>query len=111
MRPTTRAICNGVAEYFGITTEELLGRDRSKSFCEARSIAMWLVRRRFGLSYPELGREFKRDHTTCISSVRRVERARPDGLLRATADNLAADLLECVLLVPTGDRATTQVLN
>jgi chromosomal replication initiation ATPase DnaA len=38
-----------------------------------------MVRRTFGYSYPELGRIFGRDHTTCMSAVRKVERAIETG--------------------------------
>lgn len=36
---------------------------------------MWMLRRTFGYSYPEIGRIFERDHTTCIAAVQKVERA------------------------------------
>ncbi len=88
MRPPIRAICQTVAEYYGWSSaDDILRRDRSKSVCEARHVAIWLARRKFGLSYPELGREFGRDHTTCLSAVKRIDEAA--GLLRATADDLA----------------------
>jgi len=92
MRPPIRAICQTVAEYYGWSSaDEILRRGRSKSVCEARHVAIWLARRKFGLSYPELGREFGLDHTTCMNSVQRVEKA--EGLLRVTADELAGDVL------------------
>jgi chromosomal replication initiation ATPase DnaA len=40
---------------------------------------MWMVRRAFGYSYPELGRIFGRDHSTCIVAVRKVDRAIETG--------------------------------
>ncbi len=93
MRPAIRAICQTVAECYGFySADEILVRDKHKSICEARSVAMWLARRKFGLSYPELGREFAMDHTTCMNAVRRVENA--GGLLRVTADGLAGEVLD-----------------
>lgn len=104
MRAPIRAVCQVVAEYFGWNdAEDILVRDRHKSVWEARSVAMWLVRRKYGLSYPELGREFAMDHTTCMNSVKRVEKAL--GLLRVTADNLADDVLGAVLVYPASESA------
>lgn len=92
MRPAIRAICQTVAEYYGFAeADDILARDRHKSVCEARSVAIWLARRKYGLSFPELGREFGLDHSTCRSSVIRVDKA--VGLMRVTADDLAGDLL------------------
>ncbi len=92
MRPAIRAICQTVAEHYGWdSADDILAKDRHKTVWEARSIAIWLARRKYGLSYPELGREFGLDHTTCINSVKRVEKA--EGLLRVTADELAGDVL------------------
>ncbi len=96
MRPPIREICATVAAHYGLEADALLARDRHKSVWEARSIAIWLARRKYGLSYPELGREFGLDHTSCINSVQRVEKA--GGLLRITADGLAGRVLGSVLV-------------
>ena len=95
MRPAIQAICEEVAAHFGyVTAEEIAGRGRSKSEADARAVAMWLARQRFKLSYPEVGREFSRDHTTVMSAVAKAESA--TGMLRWSADEL---------LGATGDRA------
>lgn len=92
MRPAIRAICQEVAEHYGFSSaDDILVKDRHKSVCEARHVAVWLARRKYGLSYPELGREFGLDHTTCRNSVQRVEAA--GGLLRDSAQRLEVDLV------------------
>lgn len=55
-----------------IVTQEEPG-DRSKRRTLDRHSAMYLCRR-FGLSYPEIGEQFNRDHTTVMSAVARIER-------------------------------------
>lgn len=92
MRPAIHQICEQVARHFGyVTAEEILSRDRHKSIAEARQLAIWLVRTKLGMSYPEIGREFKLDHTTCISSFRRVERA--TGMLLTSARLLSGEVV------------------
>lgn len=86
MRPTTLAICALVAEHYGLTVEELVGRGRTKTVAEARKVAMIRARSELGLSWRELAIEFGRDESTCIAAVK--------GKKRATAS--------------TGDRARPQ---
>ena len=67
------------AQAWGVPVDSLVAEGRSQSVADARALAMWIVRRTFGYSYPELGRIFERDHTTCMSAVRKVERAITTG--------------------------------
>ncbi len=59
-----------VALRYGLSISEILGRSRVRSKVEARQEAMWLIRCRLNMSYPELGAFFDRDHTTCMHGVR-----------------------------------------
>jgi len=105
MRPAIRAICQIVAEHYGWNSaDEILTRSRHKSVWEARSIAIWLSRRKYGLSYPELGREFRLDHTTCINSVQRVDKS--GGLMRVTADELDGHLRSATVTYPASDASS-----
>ena len=74
MRPVVLAVVQEVAKQYGLDVDEVLGRARSKTVARARCMAMWLTRVRLDMSYPEIGREFDRDHTTVMSAVRGVER-------------------------------------
>jgi len=60
----------------GVTRLELCGACRSRSVAAARQELWWLLRhdpqRHF--SYPELGRLFRRDHTTVLHGVAVHER-------------------------------------
>jgi chromosomal replication initiation ATPase DnaA len=60
---------------FEASPEDVLSVDRSRSFAEARGLALWLTRRLYGFSYPELGRMFRLDHTTVMHHVKKIERA------------------------------------
>lgn len=62
-----------VAEYFGLTTEELTGKGRAKHLVFARQLAMYLCRELTELSLPKLGHAFGgRDHTTVMYAERRI---------------------------------------
>lgn len=62
-----------VANYFNLTTDELIGKGRAKKFVQARQIAMYLCRELTDLSLPKLGSAFGgRDHTTVMYAERRV---------------------------------------
>lgn len=68
------------ADAYGFKRRDILGRKRTKDVSEARHVAMYLCRPQF--SYPEIGRAFKRDHSSVVHAVKRVERT-PGILFRA----------------------------
>jgi chromosomal replication initiator protein len=53
---------------------DLCGSSRHKTVAMARHELMAWFRARTGLSYPEIGMVFGRDHTTIISAVQKVDR-------------------------------------
>lgn len=55
------------------------GRNRSRKCVRARQIAIYLARTVRGLSYPVIGRSFRKDHTTCMHAVNMVRRRSIDG--------------------------------
>jgi hypothetical protein len=64
-----------VAEIYGISVESLLGRGRKRDVAIPRHVAMYLVRKIEGVSYPCIGHQFGgRDHTTIIAGIRDVDR-------------------------------------
>lgn len=78
-------IQRAVSEYFGIRPTDLKSKRRHRAISYPRQIAMYLCRQRLGTSYPELGQRFGgKDHTTVISSVRKI-----NGLLEANDEQTA----------------------
>lgn len=70
-----REILEEVARHYALPPEEMLGTGRRPQLVLARQIAMYLCRRRLGLSYPELGRVFGgRDHSTVIHAVKKIRK-------------------------------------
>ena len=64
-----------VCSYFGIEENVLRGTLKDKTTAEARQIAMYLIRSMTNgkLSFPDIGKEFGKDHTTVMHACKRVE--------------------------------------
>ncbi len=73
-----------VASVFGISTEKLLGRDRTREVALPRQVAMYLLRQEANVSLPQIGQVLGgRDHTTVIYACEKVaELIEKDELLR-----------------------------
>ena len=77
--PTPNLIINQVSKFYSIDETVLRGTLKNKGTAEARQVAMYLIRTMTNLSLPEIGREFGRDHSTVIHSIRKVELALKDS--------------------------------
>jgi len=73
--PTTDTIIEETAKYFLLTPEEVKGQSRISNTALARQIAMYLIRKLTNLSLKETAGIFDgRDHTTALTSTRKIER-------------------------------------
>jgi chromosomal replication initiator protein len=69
---TAKLILESTASMFGFTIDELCGSNRRRPLVNARQIGMYVFRELTDYSYPAIGREFGRDHTTVIHAVEKV---------------------------------------
>ena len=68
------AIQNAVAKEWGVTTEGLRSKVRTKTLTVPRQVSMYLIRELLGLQLVEIGLAFGgRDHSTVIHSLDRVQ--------------------------------------
>ena len=68
-----RQVVTTVARAFGITTEQMLGRDRSRGIALPRQVAMYLLREVANVSLPQIGLALGgRDHTTVMYACDKV---------------------------------------
>ncbi len=68
------AILRSVAEYFGLSPNDLRGKKRTKAIAFPRQIAMYLAREMTEYSTTEVGIEFGgRDHTTVMYACQKIE--------------------------------------
>jgi chromosomal replication initiator protein len=68
--PTIMAV---VADFFGVTMDELCGPGKTKALAQSRQIAMYLCRELTDLSLPRIGQTFGgRDHTTVMHADKKI---------------------------------------
>lgn len=76
-RVPARTIIEQVSQKTGIPYAEIIGVTRKRAIAAARMTAMYEVRmRRPDMSLPQIGKVFKRDHTTILHAIRKVEAQR-----------------------------------
>ena len=77
--PTPSLIISEVGKFYNIDDDTLRGTLKNKGTAEARQVAMYLIRKMTNLSLPDTGKEFGRDHSTVLHSVRKIEKALSDS--------------------------------
>jgi chromosomal replication initiator protein len=66
-------VLTAVANVFGLSTDELLGRSRSRDIALPRQVAMYLMREEVNASLPQIGEVLGgRDHTTVMYACEKV---------------------------------------
>lgn len=81
---TSKQIIERTAKHFGLKVEEVCSPKRDKHIVVPRQIAMYLLRSELHLSFPKIAGELgRKDHTTAIHSVEKIEKAiKLDFLIR-----------------------------
>ena len=89
-----RQVQEAVATRLGFTVDELLSPTRTAPIARARQLAMYLTRQLTDLSLPAIAGAFnRRDHTTVLHAIRRVERsALEDASVSRTLEELTSEL-------------------
>lgn len=90
---TTEYIQRTIAERYGVSISDLLGKRRTQNIAHTRQVAMYLCRRLTGCSYPEIGALFGgRDHSTVIHAFRVIdERIQSDLKFKGEIEGLLND--------------------
>ena len=72
---TIEEIIKTVADYFKISTKDMLSRKKTKNIVFPRQIAMYLARTITDESYPEIGNKFGgKDHATVMYAFSKIEK-------------------------------------
>lgn len=70
-----KKIIRAVADYYGLTHQQITSKTRTKNIANARHISIYLCRKLLDLQYNKIGDEFGgRDHSTIISSCLKIEK-------------------------------------
>jgi chromosomal replication initiator protein len=63
-----------IAKEYGLTRADILGQYRQREIVRPRQIAIYIVKRLWKASLPEIGRRFGgRDHTTILHAIRTTQ--------------------------------------
>ncbi len=73
---TVDVIQRAVAEEFDLKVSDLIARSNAAKFAYPRQIAMYLCKHETKASLSQIGREFKRHHTTVMHSIGKIEKKR-----------------------------------
>ena len=67
-------IMHSIGQHYSVSISDLISPRRSRSIARPRQIAMFLCKEMTSKSLPEIGHRFgKRDHTTVIHAIKKVE--------------------------------------
>ncbi len=70
---TPKDIIKNVAEFYGVTHEDLVASSRKKEYVKPRQIAMYLMRKEIKSSFPSIGTWLGgRDHTTAMHAFEKI---------------------------------------
>ena len=96
--PTPNLIISQVCKFYSIDEIVLRGSKKNKGTAEARQVAMYLIRQLTNLSLPDIGREFNRDHSTVLHSIRKVEMELKNGnsALQDNIRDITANINSCL---------------
>lgn len=70
---TAGDVIQAVCTQFGLEERELLGRGRSRNVSFPRQVSMYLMRKDADISLEEIGQSLRRDHTTVLHGIRKIE--------------------------------------
>jgi len=71
---TIDKILAAVSQHYDIPVEDLKGRKRTSQIAASRHVAVYIIKKLTDSSLQNIGRVFKRDHTTMINSIETVEK-------------------------------------
>ena len=96
--PTPGLIISQVCKFYSVEEPILRSNQRTKNVAEARHIAVYLIRQLTNLSLPDIGAELGRDHTTILSSVRKIENDLHSGneTLQRNIQDITANINSCL---------------
>jgi chromosomal replication initiator protein len=63
-----------VCSFFNVKISDIKGSRRHRSISKPRQIAMYFCRSYLNATYPEIGLNFNKDHSTAIASIRHIEK-------------------------------------
>ncbi len=96
--PTPSLIIKQVCKFYSVDEATLRGTQKNRGITESRQMAMYLIRKLTNLSLPDIGKEFGRDHSTVLHSIRKVEAAvkAGDSNIQNNVRDITANINSCL---------------
>ncbi len=96
--PTPSLIISQVCKFYNIDETVLRGTLKNKGTAEARQVAIYLIRKLTNLSTPDIGKEFNKDHSTILHSIKKVEATLQTGddTLKNHIRDITANINSCL---------------
>lgn len=90
-RRIIKTVVQAVASEFKLKVNELSSSSRKQSIVFARSVAIYFLRKMFGLSFLKIGAEFgNRDHSTIMHAYRKIDQLLHGSEVKNPATGVAA---------------------
>ena len=70
--PTPDVIIRETARYFNLTPDDLKRSIQTKNISLARQISMFIMRDLTPMTFTDIGKVFKKDHSTVLSAVKKI---------------------------------------
>ena len=84
-----KMLVEAVANYYKLSTEKMLSRDRSREVAKPRQVAMYLLHEEARFSLPQIGQAIGgRDHTTVMYAIDKITKEMVD-----TGSNVSRDVM------------------
>ena len=91
--PTPELILREVCGYFNVPQEKIIGLSKTKDVAMPRQIMLYLIREMTDLSLPDIGKFVKRDHTTVLYAINKIqEQLQNDQNLEATLKDIRKNI-------------------
>ncbi len=92
---TVDKIFSAVSVKYGVSAEDIKSKKQTAAIVNARHVCIYLIRTLTDLTLVQIGELFARDHTTAMSSLRKIERRiSADTSFEAEINELISDVKE-----------------
>ena len=89
-------IFSTVSETYGVSLEDIKSSGRAQNISQARNVCMYVMKKVIpNITLKEIGVHFKKDHSTVLHSVKRVETSiESDQIFKNTVNNIIREVKE-----------------
>ncbi|QNM93650.1 ATP-binding protein [Mycoplasma sp. Pen4] len=83
---TPEVIIKAVSKYYKVPTKDILSSSRKSEIVIARHIAIYMISIHLNYSSTEIGKVFKKDHTTILNALKKLKATKDESLKRTVQE-------------------------